>query len=213
MKIIIKPISNVLVLLMLGLCLVGCDSLGLTEKKTNALGNRPDLDCIIANDFYAVHFSTYIQPEKGEQTADSKAAFVPYCQKIPHPGKMFFTADLIDRDIRTTPIAIRLVEVEKTGKNPPEEYQEISTVAEIPAKLYPRGAVEAQANIDKNGDYLLYLLIGDAIQEDDQFKVPLEVGVDPYALPTQTILFLGLGAIIIVLGGFFIYTKFKSKAV
>jgi hypothetical protein len=200
------------VLLLCGLLLSGCDKLDFFQKKSNSLGNRPDLDCIIANDFYAVHFSSYIQPVKGEKTADPKAAFVPYCQKIPRPGKMFFTADLIDRDIRTTPIGIRLVEVEKTGKPAPDDSREIRTVAEIPSKLYPRGAVEAQADIDKNGDYILYLLINDGLQDDDKFKVALEVGVDPNALPLQTIMIAVAGGILLLLLAVLVYVfKFKRK--
>lgn len=174
----------------------GCDKFNFGTKQSNALGNRPDLDCIIANDFYAVHFSAYIQPDKLDKSADPKAAFVPYCQQIPHPGKMFFTADLIDRDIRTTPIGIRLVEVEKTDQPAPNDFREIRTVAEIESKLYPRGAVEAQANIDKNGEYLLYFLIGDAIEEDDKFRVPLAIGVDPNgATFAQIALIFGLTAL------------------
>lgn len=161
------------------LLLTGCDQLGFGAKQSNALGNRPDLDCIIANDFYAVHFSAYLQPSKEELNPENKAAFVPFCQKIPRAGKMFFTADLIDRDIRTTPIGMRLVEVEKTGQKFPDDIREIRTITEIPAKLYPRGAVEAQAEVDKNGDYVMYFLIGEAVEDDDKFRVPLEVGVDP----------------------------------
>ncbi|AEF98749.1 hypothetical protein [Methylomonas methanica] len=167
------------VIMMGFLLLTGCEQLGFGAKQSNALGNRPDLDCIIANDFYAVHFSAYLQPSKEELSPENKAAFVPFCQKIPRAGKMFFTADLIDRDIRATPIGIKLVEVEKTGEKAPEDIREIRTIVEIPAKLYPRGAVEAQADVDKNGDYVLYFLIGDAVEEDDRFRVPLEVGVDP----------------------------------
>lgn len=202
----------IVTLLFGALLLNGCDKLGFGAKQSNALGNRPELDCIIANDFYAVHFSAYIQPSKDNKTADPKAAFVPYCQKIPRPGKMFFTADLIDRDIRTTPIGIRLVEVEKTGQKAPDDIREIRTVAEIPSKLYPRGAVEAQADIDKNGDYVLYLLIGDAVEEDDKFRVALEVGVDPNAVSVQQIALAALG--VILLGGLtllaYLY-KFKRK--
>jgi hypothetical protein len=200
------------VLLFCGLLLSGCDKLDFLKKKSNALGNRPDLDCIIASDFYAVHFSSYIQPVKGEQNADPKAAFVPYCQKLPRAGKMFFTADLIDRDIRTTPIGIKLVEVEKTGKPAPDDTREIRIVAEIPSKLYPRGAVEAQAEIDKNGDYILYLLINDGIQDDDKFKVALEVGVDPNAMPLRTIIIAGAGGLVVLLLVLLLYLfKFKRK--
>jgi len=194
--------------------LLGCDKLGFTQNnKSNPLGNRPDLDCIIANDFYAVHFSAYIQPGKDDHNADPKAAFVPYCQKLPRAGKMFFTADLIDRDIRTTPIGIRLVEVEKTEKPAPDDIREIRTVAEIPSKLYPRGAVEAQAEIDKNGDYVLFLLINEAVEEDDKFRIPLEVGVDPNAISLQTIVITAIAVLLLAVLVFLVYFyKFKSKA-
>ena len=188
----------------------GCDKLGFKQPTSNALGNRPDLDCLIANDFYAVHFSAYVQPNKDEITQDAKAAFVPFCQKIPRAGKMFFTADLIDRDIRTTPIGIKIVEVEKTGQKAADEWREIRVVTEIPAKLYPRGAVEAQAEIDKNGNYLLYLLIGDAIEEDDRFKVALEVGVDPNALSLQEIAVIA-GAVLLLMTLIAIVILFRNR--
>lgn len=196
--------------LMACLALNGCEQLGWGEKQSNALGNRPELDCIIANDFYAVHFSTYLQPEKGEAIKD-KAAFVPFCQQIPRAGKMFFTADLIDRDIRTTPIGIRLVEVEKTGQPAPDDIREIRTIAEIPAKLYPRGAVEAQAAVDKNGDYVLYLLIDEAIEEDDRFRIPLEVGVEPGGSVLPMAAAIAVAVLLIGALGFLIYW-YKRKA-
>lgn len=214
MKTLKSGFLRIAALLFFSLILVGCDKLGFNQNKSNPLGNRPDLDCIIANDFYAVHFSAYIQPVKGKQSADPKSAFVPYCQKIPHPGKMYFTADLFDRDIRTTPIGIRLVEVEKTGQKAPDDFREIRTVAEIPSKLYPRGAVEAQADIDKNGDYLLVLLVGDAVEEDDKFRIPLEVGVDPNAIPMHIIVLAAVAAILLGVLTFLIYLyKFKPKTV
>lgn len=194
------------------LLISGCEQLGFANKQSNALGNRPDLDCIIANDFYAVHFSAYIQPETQDKTADSKEAFVPYCQKIPRAGKMFFTADLIDRDIRATPISIRLVEVEKTGQPAPNDIRELRIISEIGSKLYPRGTVETQANIDKNGDYVLYFLIGDAEMEDDKFRVSLEVGVDPNAIsPGQIALIAGLSALALGLG-FVLYLFLRKRS-
>lgn len=192
--------------------LSGCDKLGFSNKQSNALGNRPDLDCIIANDFYAVHFSAYLQPSKDDKNVDPKAAFVPFCQKIPRAGKMFFTADLIDRDIRATPIGIKLVEVEKTGQKAPDDFREIRTVAEIPSKLYPKGAVEAQADVDKNGDYVLYLLIGEALEDDDKFRVALEVGVDPKGADLPLVAIGGVVALVLVVLGFLTYLHKRKKA-
>jgi hypothetical protein len=156
----------------------GCDKFNL--GKTKQIESRPELDCIVANDFYAMHFSAYIQPKNIDKTLD-KTTFIPYCHDLPEPGKIYFSADLIDRDIRQTPIGIRLVEVEETGKAKPDNFKEISVVSEIAAKLYPRGTVEAQATIEKKGQYILYLLIGDAIEEDDKFKINLNVGANSFA--------------------------------
>ncbi len=208
------PFFHLTSLLIWALLLSGCEQLGLANKQNTQLGKRPDLDCIIANDFYAVHFSTYLQPVKDEMQAESKAAFVPFCQKIPRAGKMFFTADLIDRDIRATPIAIRLVEVEKTGQKAPDDLREIRTLSEIPAKLYPRGAVEAQAEIDKNGDYALYLLIGDAEMEDDRFRISLEVGVDPN--DNTPIWIIGMATTVttlLILAGLLYWFRFRKPKV
>lgn len=210
----IQRFSAFWALALLGAVLLsGCDKLGFGTKQSNALGNRPDLDCIIANDFYAVHFSAYLQPDKNDKTVDAKAAFVPFCQQIPRAGKMFFTADLIDRDIRSTPIGIRLVEVEKTGQKAPDDIREIRTVTEIPAKLYPKGAVEAQADVDKTGDYVLYLLIGDAIEEDDKFRVALQVGVTPDGQQPPWLAIGGVAAAIAAVAGFLVYLlRRKRKA-
>ncbi|MCQ8104474.1 hypothetical protein NP590_10200 [Methylomonas sp. SURF-2] len=192
-------------LIAFALSLTGCEQFGFGSKQSNALGNRPDLDCIIANDFYAVHFSAYLQPDSKELKPENKAAFVPFCQKIPRAGKMFFTADLIDRDIRTTPIGIRLVEVEKTGQKFPDDIREIRTIIELPAKLYPRGAVEARAEVDKNGDYVMYFLIGEAVEEDDKFRVPLEVGVDPDGQPIILVIGFVIGLVVLLGLGLLLY--------
>ena len=160
-----------------------------------------------------MHFSAYLQPSKDDKNTDPKAAFVPFCQKIPRAGKMFFTADLIDRDIRTTPIGIKLVEVEKTGQKAPDDIREIRTVTEIPSKLYPKGAVEAQADVDKTGDYVLYLLIGEAMEDDDKFRVALEVGVDPNPSQLPLIAIGAVAALLMLVLGFLVYLhKRKAKA-
>ena len=206
--------SGVFFAVFLSLLLVGCEQLGFGSKQSNALGNRPDLDCIIANDFYAVHFSVYLQPtaDEAKAAAESKKAFVPFCQQIPRAGKMFFTADLIDRDIRTTPIGIKLVEVEKTGKPSPDDFREIRTLTEILPKLYPRGAVEAQADVDKTGDYVLYFLIGDAIEEDDRFRVPLEVGVEPDDGSMPWLVGIAVAMAVLLAAGFLLYLyKFRPQ--
>lgn len=157
----------------------GCD----TSEK---LGTPPQIadvnsvGCLIANDFYAVHFSAYLKPTQGD---DRTALLTPYCQELPDVGQAFFAADLIDRDIRQTPIGIRVVEIEKTG-NTPDEFKELRELNVVEPKVYSKGVIEAQANLDKKGDYALILVIGgeDALGEDDRLKITFHVGESQFAL-------------------------------
>lgn len=180
------------------LLLTACTSPGYNDNPSQ-VQTKATVGCLVANDFYAVYFSAYIKPAgdaKGMEK-DRKALFRSYCKDIPTPGTAFFTADLVDRDIRETPISIRIVEQELTGSDDSkaENYKDIRTLAEIPAKLYPRGVVEAQAELDKNGYYALYLMIGgeEAISDEDRLRIPLHVGVDPDAKPMATRILIGVG--------------------
>lgn len=157
--------------------LSGCD---MSEK----LGTPPQIadvnsvGCLVANDFYAVHFSAYLKPKQGN---DRNALLTPYCQELPDIGKAFFAADLIDRDIRQTPIGIRIVEIEKIGDKP-EDFKELRELNQVEPKIYSKGVVEAQADLDKKGDYALILLIGgeEAISNEDKLKITFHVGTSPF---------------------------------
>lgn len=152
---------------------------------------KATVGCLVATDFFAVYFSAYIQPT-GENTKvqDKKALFRSYCKNIPMTGKAYFTADLVGSELRETPIGIRIVEQEFTGGDEAkaENFKDIRTLSEVPAKLYPKGVVEAQAMLDKNGYYAIYLIMGgeDAISEEDKLRIPLHVGVDSEAKPMST---------------------------
>ncbi|MDD5227533.1 MAG: hypothetical protein PHN45_03020 [Methylococcales bacterium] len=157
--------------------LTGCD---ISEK----LGTPPQIadvnsvGCLVANDFYAVHFSAYLKPSQGN---DREALLTPYCQELPDVGKAFFSADLIDRDIRKTPIGIRVVEIEKISDQP-GDFKEIRELNHVESKIYSKGVVEAQADLDKKGDYALILLIGgeEAISNEDKLKITFHVGANPF---------------------------------
>jgi hypothetical protein len=175
-----KFLLNVLVATILS----GCD---MSEK----LGTPPQIadvnsvGCLVANDFYAVHFSAYLKPKQGD---DRAALLTPYCQELPDIGQAFFAADLIDRDIRQTPIGIRVVEIEKTGDKP-DDFKEIRELNTVEPKIYSKGVVEAQANLDKKGDYALILIIGgeEAISEEDKLKITFHVGESPFAFFSKAV--------------------------
>ena len=181
--------------------LTGCDR--------DKLGTQPQIPdpmsqgCLITNDFYAVHFSVYIKTSTAPKDAkDREALLKPYCQELPFTGKAFFSADLIDRDIRQTPIGIRVVELELTGDDDskPENFKEVRTIATVEPKLYSKGVVEAQADIAKNGYYALFLMIGGdaALSDEDKLRIGFHVGGDPEALPKKTIMMI-VGGVVSVL--------------
>jgi hypothetical protein len=198
--------NRILITWMLSLLLV----LGLVACDKNKLGTQPQIPdlntvgCLITNDFYAVHFSVYVKTTTVPKDAsDREALLKPYCQELPVTGKAFFAADLIDRDIRQTPIGIRVVELELTGSDDskPENFKEVRTITEVPARLYTKGVVEAQADIAKNGYYALFLLIGgeEAVSDEDKLRIAFHVGGDPDALPKKTIMLIAGGVVTLLI--------------
>lgn len=190
--------------------LAGCD---ISEK----LGTPPEIadvnsvGCLVANDFYAVHFSAYLKPNQGDER---EALLTPYCQELPDIGKVFFAADLIDRDIRKTPIGIRIVEIEKMGDKP-SDFKEIRELNKVEPKIYSKGVVEAQADLDKKGDYALILLIGgeDAISDEDKLKITFHVGENPFAWlkEKQMLITGGVVGFLALLSGIYFYRKKRSS--
>ncbi len=161
-----------------------------------------NIGCLIANDFYAVYFSAYLKPDgdlsklgEKERTASLKS----YCKYIPRVGVVYFTADLIDDDVRNIPVSLRVVEQKLNGEDATQvkNFEDIRVVSEQGAKLYPRGVVQTQVELDKKGYYALYLSIGEVVAEEDVLRIPLIVGADPNAQTTMDIV---LAVISIILG-------------
>jgi hypothetical protein len=118
--------------------------------------------CSVEKGHQLVHFSAYqhVAAEAASQFAkikelkgkdlkryvDSlKEEFQSFCRDIPSTGKVTLTFDLISDTLRTTPMAIRVVEVTNGGES--------GTVMEIPQQAYPSGVVRAEAEFTKAGKY------------------------------------------------------------
>lgn len=196
MKLLYLP----LIPLLSTLLLTACQSPGYNDNPSQQM-TKATVGCLVATDFYAVYFSAYIKPP-GDNNAklsvkDRKNLFRSYCKDIPTTGTAFFTADVVGDELRQTPIGIRIVEQEHTGgdESKAENFKDVRTIAEIPAKIYPRGAVEAQAQIDKEGFYAIYLLVGgeEALSDEDKLRIPLHVGVDPDDKPMLIRIGMGIG--------------------
>ncbi|CAG7856795.1 hypothetical protein MCAMS1_01417 [biofilm metagenome] len=191
--------SILLALLLSTLLLSACESPGYNDNPSQQM-TKATVGCLVATDFYAVYFSAYIKPpgEKAKMSAkERKNLFRSYCKDIPITGTAFFTADVVGDELRQTPIGIRIVEQEHTGgdESKAENFKDVRTIAEIPAKVYPRGVVEAQAELGKEGFYAIYLLVGgeEALSDEDKLRIPLHVGVNPDAKGLTTRIAMGVG--------------------
>lgn len=193
--------SALFFLLLTSTLLTACTSPGDNDNPSQVM-TKATVGCLVATDFFAVYFSAYIKPEgdNAKMTVqDKKALFRSYCKDIPTTGTAFFTADLVGSELREMPISIRIVEQELTGgdDSKAENYKDIRTISEVPGKLYPRGVVEAQAILDKNGYYAIYLMVGDeAASDEDKLRIPLHVGVNPDAKPIGTRIAMSIGIIL-----------------
>ena len=173
--------------------------------------------CLVTNDLYAIYFSAYLKPEgdlENIKGKDRNKLLRSYCKKIPKSGSLYFTADLVDEDVRETPISVRLVKQELIGEDERkvENFKDTGTIFEVPAKLYPRGMVEMHIELDKEGFYALYLSIGEenTITEENILRIPMHVGVDPDAVSpwhiALRILAVCLGLIIPVILGLIMFS-------
>lgn len=133
-----------------------------------------NMGCLVTNDFYAVHFSAL---QEG-RNPNERTEFVKYCQEIPSVGKTYLSIDLLDRDVRKTPVALKVVEesYSSDGQAP----REVRTLVEVPARVYKNGTADTQVAITEPGHYALIATIGEeAVSEDDQLRVPFSVGIAP----------------------------------
>lgn len=182
-----------------------------TAKDARSAYSQSNMGCLVGNDFYAVHF-TAIQEgrHKGERTD-----FTKYCQEIPTVGKTYLSVDLLDRDTRKTPIALKVVE-EEFSEDDGRPAKVLRTITEIPAKLYNSGVADIAADLPQPGHYALIATIGEeAISEDDHLRIPFTVAIEGAASInwlgkiTGVIVFMFFGVIAIV--AFRTYRTYRPK--
>ncbi|NJD05741.1 MAG: hypothetical protein FIA97_04490 [Methylococcaceae bacterium] len=163
----------------LGLLGLLCGNAGAATNQRDPFNGRQTysgsaMNCLIANDFYAVHFTALQEGRK----AGEKTDFEKYCQEIPSTGRIYLSVDLLDRDVRSTPIALRVVEESVFEDGRPSETK--STLAETSPKIYKNGTADTQVAVSQPGHYALIVTVGDGpITEDDQLRIPFSVALPP----------------------------------
>jgi hypothetical protein len=183
-------------------CIAGCGSPGYNDNPSQKI--TPDrVGCLAAAEFFSVYFSTRLKPLDGSipDTPLPNAEFRRYCGNLPGPGKVFFSADLNDPEIRKAPIAIRVVEQEPADST--EGFKTLRTLLDLPAQRFDKGLIESSFDIYQKGQYAVYLIRKepDGKGEVDRLMIPLNVGVytgnrfleNPMA--PQIIVLIGLGVV------------------
>jgi hypothetical protein len=146
------------------------------------------ITCVVSNDGYDVHFTAYAQVSPEDGTPGEAEPPVQFCQDLPATGPTHLTLDLMNREARTRPVALRVVR-EGDDDSQDDDSQEASVpkspLLEVPSKIYPTGVVEADVGLHEPGEYTV-LVDFDNGAGRGQVRIPLRVGQSG-GLPTMII--------------------------
>ncbi len=195
MKIVFRTALIVLLVVLCASC--GRKAAEYTTQPEGLDGGSPGkLTCVTMTDFYIAHLTAY----QDNPAAAPGERFKPLCQDLPATGKTFLTVDMIDRDVRQTPIAVKLVEEEVSDPDQANAAPPVlRTLLDIAPKLYKQGVVEAQADFNRPGHYALLVMVGDQAAAEDIIRIPLRVALGTgismekiiiYILPVMFVAFL-----------------------
>ena len=160
----------------------GCINPGYNDNPSQQI-TTPRAGCPAATEFFGVYFSLRINPLADSQQARvRKELFRSYCNEIPMPGKVFFTADLIGNDLLTRNIGISVVEQAFAGYGArlEDRFRDVRTIADFKPAKYSKGVIEIQFELENNGYYAVHLRRdGDTEGTGyDVLTIPLHVGVE-----------------------------------
>jgi hypothetical protein len=136
--------------------------------------------CTIESEPLVVGYSGYFIPGDYEipENANSAMSVPVLCGKIPSPGMLDVTIDLLyPESAREWSLAMRLAKME--GGTPSK------TLVTIPAAVYEAGTITQVLRIGETGEYRLYLSGKDGNQTDFTLEIPITVGTPWYGNITQ----------------------------
>lgn len=131
--------------------------------------NRPS--CLKVSDFYAVHLTTHFaaEPADGATQQNKKLLkFEPYCDRVPGPGQVVFTVDLMEKDVRALPVGLSFFKSGADGKR--------ALVKALPPARHTSGVLTLDIPKVERGKYVLKAAFGDAKTSDDVIEMPIQVG-------------------------------------
>lgn len=160
-----------------------------------AAGGKADLyGCMQSNDYYIANFAAYqldVNRAENDRTIPE-----PECVDLPRIGKTQIAVDMLDRDVRRKPVAMKITAAD--GR----------VLAETPMAEPKQGVLSTEVNFPTPGHYQIALYINDTDLnlplETGALRIPLAVAVAPQDKPAPqgglTFLFVGLGLFIAAVG-------------
>jgi len=167
--------------------------LGLLAQPGIGYGIEPDdlpqqqqdwgpITCVVSNDGYDVHFTAYARVPPEDGMPGEAEPPVQFCQDLPATGPTHLTLDLMNREARTRPVALRVVR--EGDDDDPQASVPKSPLLDVPSKLYPTGVVEADVGLDEPGEYAVLVDFDKgAGHGQGQVRIPLRVAQTGW-LPT-----------------------------
>jgi len=167
--------------------------LGLLAQPGIGYGIEPDdepqqqrdwgpITCVVSNDGYDVHFTAYARVSPEDGMPGEAEPPVQFCQDLPATGPTHLTLDLMNREARTRPVALRVVR--EGDDDDPQASVPKSPLLDVPSKLYPTGVVEADVGLDEPGEYAVLVDFDKgAGHGQGQVRIPLRVAQTGW-LPT-----------------------------
>lgn len=116
--------------------------------------------CVLQVGPYKMYFHSYLPDMYYDRQ---------FCQELPAIGNAVLVLDFVEHELRSVPVEVRVIN--DTGS---EGNLEASTIAHIPAKVYPTGSIDVKYNFDKPGKFVGIVSVGEKQEHVSRF--PFSVG-------------------------------------
>lgn len=131
------------------------------------------MGCLIDAEPFPLHFSLLLVPPNPAWPGK----FDNYCQDVPATGTLYLTIDLLDREARTKPIALRVVAESPSADG--KTVEERAVLLAIPERIYSSGTAEVRLDITRPGHYALVAIVAGMNRvQNTQLRIPFRVAVD-----------------------------------
>jgi hypothetical protein len=143
--------------------------------------------CVVQLGKYTMHFTAYQQATGGTE----------HCWDLPGPGKTILVFDLVEPEMRSKPVELRVVETGDGGEITPGV--PVRTIAALPVKVYPQGTVNLESEFELGKRYMAILTMSDA--RPLVLKAPIQVvpkgGSSPYMIGLAVVA-VGVGIFLVL---------------